>query len=137
MDTEWASWFAGLCDGEATFVIEPFGTPRLRITLTATDRAVLEHVQSVLGGRLYHWSASKRRAEGRNDKDSVAWILSGRRDCAEAATLLQGRMKSKKAQEMEVWCAAIAASIALGPTRSAQRKNLMLPYRQKLLQLRS
>lgn len=63
-------WFAGLFEGEGTFVFYK-NTPK-RIAIQMTDLDTLEKVQEIWGGRIYHCKKLKD-----HHKDSWQWVAGG------------------------------------------------------------
>lgn len=142
-DDQFAWWLAGFCDGEAHFAVSlatstsgrVAGSPRFNLTLREDDSPVLEHALARTGvGRLRKLSRQRERDAGSKSRDAVAWEVTGP-SCAVIARLLAGKMQSKKAQEFEVWAAAVLASAAM-PRYDVRRAPLLIECREQLLALR-
>lgn len=143
-DDQFAWWLAGFCDGEAHFGVtlrtstagRTTGSPRFNITLREDDVAVLELAQKRLGvGKLRPLSRAYERLAGGASRDAVAWEATGP-SCRVIAEALAGKMRSKKAQEFEVWRKAVLASASM-PRYDARRAPLMLETAARLRELRA
>ena len=107
---EFGYWLSGLFDGEGCFLFkntvrEVTGmVPKVKITLRADDRSVIEYIQSQLGcGRIY---ANQYRPE--KNKTTKPWVefrVQRISDLAEVIVPLFERypLHSKKVQEFALW----------------------------------
>lgn len=143
-DEQFQWWLAGFCDGEAHFAVSlatstsgrVTGSPRFNLTLREDDLPVLEQARERLGvGTIRRISNAKARANGRGDRDAVAWEVTGP-SCAVVARALEGKMRSKKAREFELWGPAVIESASM-PRYDVRRAPLLLALRERLLALRS
>lgn len=112
---DWCQWFAGFVDGEGCFVVEggvAGYTPRFSIVLRDDDRAVLEEVQEVLGtGSITLMSNAARRSAGTsNGADCFQYRVHGV-NCALVVAALDGRLRSKKEAELQIWKQAVELRI--------------------------
>jgi hypothetical protein len=113
MNTEFGNWFAGLCDGESTFVIRAlhkhqFPTTRFEISLRDDDTAVLEYVRDTLGfGQIYTRKHGSTNYQGYTSNKTVSFIVWNKTDCKALADLLrQFPLRSKKNREFLLWAEA-------------------------------
>ncbi|TXH11911.1 MAG: hypothetical protein E6R04_00450 [Spirochaetes bacterium] len=91
MDTTHSvTWFAGLFEGEGCFNFSN-GKPK-RMTISMTDRDVLDHVQSLFGGTVV---SLKKREE--HHKDVWIWYLHGE-SSVELAKKIQPYLFSRRAK---------------------------------------
>jgi hypothetical protein len=111
VDDEWMTWFAGLVDGEGCFRLTTKGFPEFSMGLRADDRGVLEDIVDSVGfGHLYEYTPP-------SGNPIVYYKVAKRDDCRRLASLLDGRLRSKKIRDFETWKFAIDA-VDLGANKN-------------------
>lgn len=136
-DEAFGCWLSGFIDGEGNFDIHRQKRPsgvyfycRFELALRADDRPILATCQARLGGKLYYGDAPKNG----KGKPRVRWELVAREEVARLAALLERfPLQTKKAQDFEVWRAALAESMK---TPGINRSDAMLPFWERLRALR-
>lgn len=114
-----AAWLGGFCDAEATFNIHSTGGLQFKIDLRNDDYEVLKWIRSYLGvGSFTH-------------PGKIARFAAYGSDTLRVVETLEGKMKSKKATDFEIWAEAVrfAASQKQG---AAGKKEKLLEYKAAL-----
>lgn len=136
--TTFDDWLAGFVDAEGSFNIGKDGSPRLEVRLRNDDAAVLHEIAANVGGTVIPKSLAGARRRGINSQDQVRWGMSNAAklyDCV--VPRLEGRMRTKKAQDFAIWAEALEASLAInGGKRHRSRLSLMLEYKRRLEEVR-
>lgn len=107
--SDWANWFAGLCDGEAslthsTYFNRSHVSPRISICMQRDDD-MLRDVQRVLGvGTFCATPIRNKRKEGTVFKPRGIWCAASAADCRAMCRFFERYpLRSKKRAEFEVW----------------------------------
>lgn len=132
----WDHWLVGLVEGEASFLIEPNGGLRISLSLREDDKPILDEIQSKLGGSVHYESKEYMREQGSNARDSVYWKIGGR-NAYKLIPIFEGKMRTKKALDFEIWKAAAEHSLSINEGKpSSLRRPIMLDYKRQLEEAR-
>ncbi len=106
---EWANWFTGLCDGEASFTHSTHFarsqiSPRVSICMQQDDE-MLRDIQRVLGvGTFCATAISNKRKEGTPFAPRGIWCAASAADCQAMCRFFERYpLRSKKRTEFEIW----------------------------------
>lgn len=100
-------WLAGLIDGEGCFTIRQKAgrgswTCELRIAMRADELPMLESIREYTGiGSIYS------KPPGGNSNPGMQWCVGGLAPCLMIISLLDGRMRSRKKEDFNVWKRAV------------------------------
>ncbi|QAY08779.1 hypothetical protein SEA_BOOMERJR_129 [Streptomyces phage BoomerJR] len=144
-DTDIA-WFAGLFEGEGTFMIQKKGTYAAGLAIQMTDKDVLERVASLFGGNVgiayeaknnwktcYRWICSVDEAD-KIIKKIYPYLGERRRDKADFYMKLREPIVLKKRQEFTKKLNILLASNAGHSQRAiAEMFGVSQPYINKVL----
>lgn len=107
--SDWACWFTGLCDGEASFTHDPRFerssiSPRISIQMQRDDE-MLREVHKVLGvGTFCATPIRNKRKEGTPFEPRGIWCAASAADCLAMCRFFERYpLRSKKRAEFEVW----------------------------------
>lgn len=134
MGGPWEDWFAGLVDGEGSFVIHSTGSLIFQLKLREDDRQILESVCSWIGvGSVKNVSYSKDREDGKNSSDQALYSCYGTANALKLVDVLEGRMRTKKRTDFDIWSEAVRESAKLNEgRRHPGRRQMMLEYKRLL-----
>lgn len=112
LSPDFGYWFAGLTDGEGTFVIvvdKKAMSARFALRLRRDDRPTLEYIQATLGfGKLYDIDDPNGKAVARNGKPNSVYHLNNIKECDALATVFERfPLRSKKAHDFQIWSEAV------------------------------
>lgn len=108
--THFWDWFAGFCDGEASFCLMRGSrngviNARVSIALRADDVAVLEFIQKETQAGIMGYRTRQRVPVGANPQ--IAWEVLALDGCKAIRDGLSGKMRAKKANDFLMWSEAI------------------------------
>ena len=113
------NYFAGLCDGEATFGINRNGTTYFGLKMRADEKPLMQNLQEELGiGRL-QFVLDPGHKRGRNNNPCVTLSITSLEGCERLVQVLgEGQfMRSKKRKDYLIWKRAV---------RVRQRSNMKI-----------
>lgn len=89
-------WLAGIIDGEGSIVLDPQGREwrRPALSITSTDREILEEVERLIGGTIIPIKAYKNRM-----KPAWIWRLQGAQKVLKSLRSVQELLKCPKKQK--------------------------------------
>jgi len=122
-------WIAGFVDGESSMMIAKNGAPRFCLNLRSDDSPILLAMQDYFGVG----SVTYRGNAG----SGAATYLAFSANCLPIITALDGRLRTKKANDFELFKEAVVHHTSYGPNRQYKgRKAIMLDYKKQLEEVR-
>lgn len=108
LEPEWASWFAGLADGEGCFYISPSVGCSFIINLRADDTEVIKDIERRLGmGRI---GRTKRNVATRRMNPLVTFTVARKEDLVQLIAIFDAYpLRTKKGRDYAIWRKAALA----------------------------
>lgn len=139
LDEIWCAEFRGFFYGEGCAKIDMccgHHRPSLSIGLRADDHAVLEDMQSKLGGHLASKSEHRRNP---NASPELKWFVVGWSPCRyviEAVSLASGKLGAKKQRDVDILYEAILARYKMPKRMSHDDLEILRQYRIRLQEVK-
>lgn len=139
LDPIWAAEFRGFFYGEGCARMDNNSgnfRPILTIGLRADDIAILEEIQSKLGGTI---NEKPEHHKNPNAFDGKKWAVTGWspvRSVIEATSLLGDRLSAKKRQDVSILYRAIIARYEMPMWFTPEQRSVLADYRLQLQQVK-